>query len=75
MGPVFESLDHAFDGFVEHDANHFLHQARAEFEVHIKIDGRRAIFVAFELPVVVEIAERAVAIFHINTAGPVLPRP
>src|SRR5262249_31637046 len=70
-GAGFEGTDHALHRLVEEDADDPLQHARAGFEIDIEIDEAAAILLWNELPVIVEIAERALGVAHIDAAGAV----
>lgn len=72
MGSLFEGVDHAVDRFVEDRTDEALQDARAELEIDVEVDrGVRPTLFGIEEPVVVQVFERAVGVFHVDAIGAV----
>ena len=65
IAAFLEGGDHALDGLVEQGADQLLQHPRAELEIDVEVD-QADILMGDEDPVVVEVAERAVGVFHVD---------
>src|SRR5271166_5132388 len=67
--PLLEGADHAADRLVEHNPDRRLQDAAAELEVHEEVH-LAALRVGQELPLVVQVAERAGFVAHFRPLWP-----